>query len=203
MIENFLESLFDLRRIPGRFLLVVCLCSASILFIPDKFLLKLNLTEFIVDYGKFIGITFLISFVFVLIAVIGAVKKNISKHIMIHKTKKAILRAIENLDYHEKALLREFAINGKSAIQLPINDGTVVGLVNKHILYRASNVGGAYLGEACFPFSITEFAEERLTTEMLDIPNNPTEEDRKRILQDRPTWAKQQSYTNSLLNSFW
>lgn len=121
---------------------------------------------------------------------------------MLNNVKSNILSAVQNLDFHEKALLREFFINGKSTLQLPIDNDTVVGLLNKYILYQASDTGFTYLHGAYFSYSITEFARKNLTNEMIDLPKNPTDADKKRILNERPTWAKERSRMDNLFNSW-
>jgi hypothetical protein len=122
---------------------------------------------------------------------------------LIKKINESILKDINYLNFHEKALLREFYINVKSTLDLPINDDTVTGLINKHIIYQASNTGFTYIHGAYFPFSITKFASEKLTLQMLDLPNNPTEQEKFKILAERPNWAKDRSRFDELLNSHW
>ena len=116
---------------------------------------------------------------------------------------KSIIKDITRLDFHEKALLREFYINGKNTLQLPINNDTVVGLTNKRIIYQASSTGFTYIHGAYFPYSITEVAQKDLTFKMLDLPENPTEEDKRRIIEERPNWAKERSKIDDLFNSRW
>ncbi|MCP9753251.1 super-infection exclusion protein B [Ferruginibacter sp. HRS2-29] len=66
-MEKFLEKLFDIKKIPTKLLFVIWLSSGLILFVPQKFLTKLNLADFLKDYGKYIGIAFLVSSAFLLV----------------------------------------------------------------------------------------------------------------------------------------
>ena len=88
-------------------------------------------------------------------------------------------------------------------MQLPLDNETVVGLVNKHIIYQASGTGFTYLHGICFPYSMTEIAVENLKFEMIDLPTEPTEDDKRRILNERPTWAKEKSLREDRFNSRW
>lgn len=202
-MEKFFERLFDIKRIPAKFLFVVCLSSALILFVPAKFLTKLNLQGFLTDYGKYIGICFIISLCFLIVTFITFLISFFSNRKYVKEVKKNILREITQLDFHEKALLREFFINGKQTLQLPIDNDTVVGLANKKIIYQASNTGFTYLHGAYFPYSITKFVEKNLTPEMVDLPKKLTEKNKERILNDRPSWAKEKSRVENLFERAW
>ncbi|MBX2966819.1 MAG: superinfection exclusion B family protein [Cyclobacteriaceae bacterium] len=202
-MEKFLEKLFDINKIPTKLIIVILLSSALILFVPQQFLTKLNLDGFLHDYGKFIGISFIVSSGFTLIALWTYVTRLISRRRLSKKIKESIIKDINYLDFHEKALLREFFINGKHTLQLPFDNDTVVGLVNKHIIYQASSTGFTYLHGAYFPYTISDIANKHLTNKILELPENPTEEEKRKILDSRPNWAKERSRMDDLFNSRW
>ena len=201
-MEKILEKLFDIKKIPTKLIFVLWFSASLILFVPERFLTRLNLNDFLHDYGKFIGITFIICSGFLIVVLMSSIAKVANRRKMIKRIEKNILKAIRNLDFHEKALLREFFINGKNTLQLPFDNDTVVGLLNKHILYQASETGFTYTHGAYFPYSITEFAQNNMTNEMIDLPQNLTEAEKNRILNDRPAWAKERSRLDNLFNSF-
>jgi len=202
-MEKFLEKLFDINKIPTKLIIVIWLSSALILFVPQQFLTKLNLDGFLHDYGKFIGISFIISSGFTLIALWTYITRLITRRRLTKKIKECIVRDINYLDFHEKALLREFFINDKHTLQLPLDNDTVVGLMNKQILYQASNTGFTYLHGAYFPYSISDLARKHITNQILELPENPTEEEKRRIIDDRPNWAKERSRIDDRSNSRW
>lgn len=202
-MEKFLEKLFDIKKIPTKLLFVIWLSAGLILFLPERFLTKLSLTDFIKDYSKYIGIAFLISSAFLLVTLINYIGKLIARERFTKKIKKSILKDIKYLDMHEKVLLREFYINGKQTLQMPLDNETVVGLVNKHIIYQASNTGFTYVHGVYFPYSMTDIALDNLTPELIDLPQDPSEEDKHQILSQRPNWAKEKSKIENLFNSRW
>lgn len=202
-MEKFFEKLFDIKKIPTKLIFVLWLSSMLILFVPASFLAKLNIQDFLKDYGKFIGITFIISSAFLLVTIWSFVARLFLRQKNINHIKKNILKNIHYLDNHEKALLREFYINGKNTMQMPMDNDTVTGLVNKHIIYQASSTGFTYLHGLYFPYAITELAFENLTNKMIGLPDNPTEEEKSRILSERPNWAKEKSRIDNLYNSRW
>ena len=199
-MEKFLEKLFDIKKIPTRFIFVIWLSSGLILFVPEHFLTKLNLNIFLQEYGKYIGIVFIICTGFLLVTILCSIKESFDRKKSLKSTKKSILYAIQNLDFHEKALLREFFITRKSTLQLPVDNDTVVGLVNKRILYQASNIGFTYLHGVYYSYSIIEFARNNLMPEMIDWPSDMTEEEENRIINGRPMWAKERSRMDNLAN---
>ncbi len=202
-MDKFFEKLFDINKIPTKLIIVVWLSSALILFVPRQFLTKLNLDGFLHEYGKFIGISFVLSSGFTLIALWTYISGLISRRKLSKKIKESIIKDINYLDSHEKALLREFFINGKHTLQLPFDNDTVVGLVNKYIIYLASSTGFTYLHGAYFPYTISDIAKKHLTYKILELPENPTEEEKWKILDSRPNWAKDRSRIDDLFNTRW
>jgi hypothetical protein len=193
-MEKILEKLFDLKKIPTKLIFVLWICSGVILFVSELILVKLNLKDFLTEFGKYIGITFLISTAFLLISLINYIANKIRYKKLKKSIEKDILTELTRLGFHEKVLLREFYINQKDALQLPMDNDTVVGLTNKRILYQVSGTGFTYVHGAYFTYSITEFAKKHLTIELIGLHNNMSEDATKKMLQERPEWAKDKQY---------
>lgn len=109
-MEKILEKLFDLNKIPTKLIIVVWFCTSIILFVPQQFLIKLNLDGFIKEYGQFIGISFLISSGVFIISIWTYINKSLKKRKHLKKIKKSILDSLAHLDSHEKALLESFPL---------------------------------------------------------------------------------------------
>lgn len=201
-MEKFLQALFDFNKIPTKLILVIWVCCSLILFIPEQFLAKLNLTEFLKDYGKFIGVTFLLTSGFTFIVIWTSIVSGIRGRKLSKKIRQRVKEHLKSLDFHEKALLREFWIHGKYTLQLPFDNDTVVGLANKRIIYQASNTGFQYYHGAYFPYTISDFVLQNLTYQMIDMPENPTDQEQKRILGQRPDWAKERARIEGMMSSF-
>ena len=202
-MENFWIKLFDLNKIPTKVVLVIFLSSSLVLFLPDVFLAKLNLKDFFKEFGKYIGIFFVISLNFILVALFYYFAQKIKKFRIKKKIEKTILKRLINLGFHDKALLREFFIHCKDTLQLPVDDDTVVSLTNKGIIIQVSNTGFTYIHGSYLPFSLSKIARENLKLEMLDLPQDPTEVDKIRIMKARPNWAIGRSSFDQILNSYW
>ncbi len=202
-MEKFLEKLFDIKKIPTKLILVFWLTSAMLLFVPKNWILKFNLTEFNIDYGKFIGITFIISSAFLIVSTFTSISLFLRRKKLRKKYKENIYNAIQRLDFHEIALLREFVINNKNTLQLPFDNDTVIGLVNKGVIDQVSSTGFTYLNGIFFNYSISKEAELYLTSHILQIPENPTESEKQQIMNSRPAWAVEKSYRENRRNSSW
>ncbi|KGN74381.1 hypothetical protein HQ47_04845 [Porphyromonas macacae] len=190
-MDNFLQKLFDIKKIPTQLILVVWLSSFLILSFSESLITKLNLQEFLRDYGKYIGISFILSSAFLLVVLFSYITRSISKKISRTKIKKKVLENIGSLDFREKAVLREFYINNRYTLELPFTDDAVVSLLNKDIIYQASATGTFDSYGAYFPYTITELARNNLTPMMLDFPQrNTTEKDKIRKAEARSAWAK-------------
>lgn len=101
------------------------------------------------------------------------------------------MNAIKNLDQHEKAVLREYYIQGKSTLKIPMDNPTVSGLIDKQILYLVGQYGEKSSEGMLFNFAINEKAREYLTYQILELPTGESSErDFERIRVSRPQWTK-------------
>lgn len=190
-MEKLLEKLLDVKKVPTTLLLVLLFSSGVLLFAPEEFLSQLNLTEFKEEYGKYIGITFIVTSAFLSVAVFSLAFQVLRKTIWKSGFKRKIEESIRTLDPHEKALLREFFIHRKKTLDLPAFNETVIGLQNKGVINQMSSNGLVYVHGAYFSYCISDYAYRFLSSQILDLPDdpNPTESDIRRIHDNRPQWA--------------
>lgn len=198
-MDNLLEKLLNINKIPTKLIFVICLCSAVILFVPPEFLTKLNLTEFVADYGKYIGIAFILTLFLMIIVSISYILKIVSREFQNRRINKKVINELLHLNTHELALLREFFIQDKFAIKIPIHDDTMIGLLNKGIIYQASNIGPVDGRCAISNYSLSDSVRDKLTNVMLGLTQKPIESEKRSIIEARPLWAK----VNEKMNSFW
>lgn len=194
-MEKLLDKIFDFDKISTKFVLLLLIVSSFLLFVPIEFLSKLNLTKFNEEYGKYIGITFLFSFSFLSVALVTAIINWVRSKKFKIKREKEIIEVLNNLDDHEKAILREFLLTGSSTLQLPFDDPAVNGLHGKGIIYQVANIGFTYLHGSYFNYSIVKFAVKELVrnAHLVGLPTMAegiSNERRNYILNNRPNWAK-------------
>ncbi|MDQ0107524.1 hypothetical protein J2T02_002643 [Chitinophaga terrae (ex Kim and Jung 2007)] len=206
-MKELIEKLFDIGKVPTKIIFTICICCGIILFVPANFLAKLNLTEFLHDYSKYIGITFITTSALLVVTFINFLYHYFSRMRtearLSKKIRSSIKKEIAQLNIHEQAVLREFFIQDKHTLNMPFTNDTVISLENKRIIYRTANIGPVYRGGPMFPYSIEDFARVLLTSELLGFPENPTEENRRKIFEARPYWAKEQQSLEQRRNSAW
>ncbi len=199
-MEKFFERLFDIKRIPTKFIFVIWFSSALLLFLPKKALDNLKVSDFIQEFGKFIGISFIVSSAFLLVVLGNYLYKALMHKRISRKLKDQILKELNSLDFHEKSLVREFYINGKFTLQMPMDDETVIGLSNKSIIYQASNTGFVYLHGPVFTYTLSNFVRENLTNEMIDLPAQASDDQKRWLLKNRPGWAIDKARRDNLFS---
>ena len=100
---------------------------------------------------------------------------------------------LEYLDANEKAVLREFVIQRKSVIKLPVTEPAVKNLLEQGILSYAFGEPGEAGSNAIKPLMIAIAARPLLTFKVLGLnPANMTEEQKNLIMSDRPRYAYKQ-----------
>jgi hypothetical protein len=70
-------------------------------------------------------------------------------------------KVLLDLTSEEKDLLRQFTVEGKTAVSAPISDPVVSTLTVKKVLVRTSNLG--HPGSMSFPFTLQPWARKVLT----------------------------------------
>ncbi len=160
------------------------------LYAPAGFIAALKLDDFIDKTGTFLGFALIASASLVIInATIwaaGIIRTKFKKY----KWSIELDSVLKNLDHSEKAVLREFYLQGQHTIDLPVDHATVVGLTNKRIIVVAGSVGTQAAAGILFACKIHKEVERRLSPVLIDMPpGKPTDEEAKRILGLRPEFA--------------
>jgi hypothetical protein len=119
-----------------------------------------------------------------------AVVKFLTSHISLlskqFNKKRQLRRDIKHLDENEKAVLREFIIQGDNTIELPVEDKTVAGLITKGILEKLGSKGEYSVRGLMLPLMITASAKKRMNPKMLGMPPALNDEARKALGESRP-----------------
>ncbi len=185
-----INDLIDLNKVPMKIIIFLFIVSGIFVFASNSFLKVLKMKEFQDDYGKFFGPIFIASIAFIGLSIIYYFKEKFEEKIILKKNNKYIFNVLESLDSSEKSVLREFGIQQKNSVNMPIDNSTVAGLINKSILKRVSNIGdGLY-----FPISLTKIAEDKINKSHLGINKEMSEDELSDLISKRPEWAKDYFY---------
>jgi len=189
-MENF-KALFDLTKLPAKFFFLFAVLSGFILFADQSFLKRLHLEKMNETYGWIVGLVFISTSGLIVVNLTIWAFNKINYKIKFSKVKKEYINSLRNLDYHEKSVLREFLINQKTSMDVPIDDPTISGLIRKKILFINKQFGNAFiLNGMDASVSLSKFVEKNLNAKDLDISENPTEDEIEFIKSNRPTWVE-------------
>ncbi len=189
---DWISKLFDVYKLPFKIIAWVAFVSGILLFSPDSFLNLLKLDGLLEKNGSVIGIVFVASTGLVVVNIFAWLFSLVKSKRHVSQLKKNMEQALLRLDHSEKAVLREFYIRGKYNIDLPIDDPTVVGLMNKGIIYRSGNYGQHTLEGILLPCAINDNARDFITLDLIEMPatSNPSKQEIERIRNTRPQFAK-------------
>lgn len=193
-MEN-LKALFDLTKLPAKFFFLFAVLSGFILFADSNILKRIHLEKINESYGWIIGLVFISTSGLVFVNFVIWLFKTINYKFKFFKVKKEYIARLRNLDIHEKAVLREFIINQKSSIEVPIDNSTITGLIGKNILSINQQFGNGFIMTGMYAaVSLNKFVEKHLTLEDIDLTENPTEEQIEFVKANRPDWVERHSW---------
>lgn len=208
-----LEKILAIIKLPLKFIVGIAIFAGSLFILPDKVLQSLRLTSFISMWGTYIGIAFYGASILLLVNIIAYGSKKVFQSIE-HNRKAAqhkiesmrlaekVKNKIQTLDPHEKAVIREFIIQSKNTIEIPIDHHVVSGLLSSGVIqvvskYAQRNLLIGLMTSVC----LSEAAKNLIFSnpEIIGIPNRePTEEERREIGAARPDFIRQIERFNSL-----
>ena len=196
---EWFSKLFEIDKLPFKVVFLAAVISGFVAFSPEAWLQRLQLDGFKEAYGTFVGITFLASFGLASTNVLIFLFNEIRNAYLKMKWKAKLIEKLESLDHSEQAVLREFYIQKKYTIEIPINDSSVVGLINKGIVHVEGKYGEHALSGMLFPCAIDEEVRKRITNRMIGIPDEkPDQNEINRLRDSRPAFAKDIERRNRL-----
>lgn len=195
---ELLARLFDITKLPSKVFAWLALLSGVYVLSPNSLLELVHLDRLPVEYKSYAGAIFVAASSFLIINGFLWSWQKVIHFFRARATRKSVRQAILELDADEIAVLREFYIQDKHVIELPVDHPTVAGLRNKRIVLLASNAGYRDLAGSVFPVQLSEYAKSLITQETLRLPENPTEQDMDRIRAERPNYISQIQKTDRL-----
>lgn len=98
--------------------------------------------------------------------------------------------AVERLDFAERALLREFVLQRKSVLNLPLSEPTVSSLLDSHILVQTSGEDGSGRAGIC----ISKVARPLITYKVIGLSRTKMSEQMlDQIMSARPAFARDEN----------
>jgi hypothetical protein len=96
------------------------------------------------------------------------------------------------LDYSERIILREFVLQGRNTIKLPVENATVIGLLRARIRQVAAQPNSMCSAGIVAPVTLADNFREQLTNEVLGIPQrDASEEEWEQVDRERPFFIRE------------
>ncbi|MBO6132057.1 MAG: superinfection exclusion B family protein [Treponema sp.] len=214
---EWFTKLIEWLKLPTKIIAFIALMSCAFLFLPSKIIETLKLQDFIDLYGKYFGVVFIVASSYLLFIFLGFVfskvksmfinlknNKNAKENSKIKKQQ--IQSALCDLTQSEKCLLREFYLQGKDVIKVIYANEDVISLINKEIIYYASECGERYIFGTVVNVRLNDYVKKSLSLPLLGLPAEPTKSDLERCAKERPAFIWQiqsiEELKSSMLNSF-
>lgn len=189
-MEKYLKAIFDLTKLPTKFFFLLSAVSGFALFIDQKFLNeKLFLDNVKEKYGSILGIIFILATGLVIVNFVIWIFNTIQRKLLIKKWKKKFAERVKNFDRFEKSIMREFILNGQKSVEMPIDNPSVSGLLDKNILVMNRQFGNSSIMTGLkTSLSINESVMEILELKDIDLSEPPTKKEIEFAKNNRPEW---------------
>ncbi|MGX9459905.1 superinfection exclusion B family protein [Shewanella sp. A14] len=165
---------------------VVVTCT-SLLFAPKDFLAVLSLDQLVNQYSQFIGLGLIIGVAYFLSQIFAFVVDELIVHLRQKRTVETIEVKVKLLDPAERALLREFFLQGQTILTLPQNELAVKNLVQTSILEMLGNERHYAIQGPTAEYKISMQARNYLNRDVLRLPaGEPSAEEMTYLIKTRP-----------------
>ena len=189
--DSIISTFF--KKLPWKFLFVVLGAVAGILlFSPQSVTKRYGLYH--ISSGPlrpYIAIFFLIWCVGLTILFLERLYKFIKRKFSYWRWRRNLYNEVKGLD--KEAVLREFYLQGKNTINLPINNPTVAGLLEKGFIRVVGNIGEYGFRGIQLPCIMKKEVKELIEKEpgLIELPvSESSEDDLRRLIEKRPDFIR-------------
>ena len=169
----------------------ICLTAFIILMLPLSLSNHSLVASLFKQYSPYLWILVLVSGSFLLTQLVIFLFDRLAIQVESRNKLQSRSHMIKCLDFEEKAVLREFVIQKKNVLSLPLTEPAVTNLLSAGVLEPAFETQ-EIKGKACLiKLSIAIGARQKLTHRVLGLPIGELTEDQAKILKSaRPSYAR-------------
>ncbi|WP_299494832.1 superinfection exclusion B family protein [uncultured Shewanella sp.] len=189
------SRVFNQRCLLSLMLWIAISCTI-LLALPDTMLSLIQLEGVSLQFGPYAGIGLLFSYAYLLTRLIHYGLDEAIDRLHLKRENESIVEKITLLDSRERALLREFFLQGETVLTLPQEEQTVKSLVMCNILECLGNQKHYAIQSPTCEYKISMRARGHLNRQVLRFPTGePNKEEMQQLLKARP------DFMHSLLSS--
>ncbi|MCL1067446.1 superinfection exclusion B family protein [Shewanella olleyana] len=180
-------KLANVKRVVVSVMLWWVVACTVLLFAPSHVLQTLSLDGLVTDYGHFIGLGLIVGAAFFLSQLFTFVVDESINFLREKRAIETIEAKVKLLDPAERALLREFFLQGATILALPQNELAVKGLVATNILELVGNERHYAIQGPTAEYKISMKARVYLNRDVLRLPaGEPSKEELTHLIKARP-----------------
>lgn len=200
-IYGLFSKVFDVLKSP-KLLIWVALTSVLFLYIPVSIVPYSEYQNLKNQYCIWVLLILIGSISMLTIEAVICLYNHTKKISNLNRYKKRIRNRLESLSEHEKAILREFIIQERNLIKLPIDNANVLSLVDAGIIKLSRRLVESHRGISLGLFSIAETASQFISQELLGFPEEgPTPENIEKMQRLSPHFAVEIEHKDRIWNS--
>lgn len=187
---HFPLNLFKQATTLHKLVLWLLVTSLALLMLPLRMAQSLFLQQWIEQHAASIGLVAMTCVGYLLSLGIRLGLSKMLEERQQGTMKQRIREKIGALDHGERAVLREFILQGKSSIRMPIHHHSVADLLDHGILAQAGASEEYAIEGTVAPVKIAALARRHITRKVLRLPEEQlTEQQREHLLASRPEFA--------------
>jgi len=189
-MKTFLHRFIDQQGITST-MMWMCFSCAILLVIPSS-IFKLSSSGSLPDsYAPYLLILALLTGAYLLMRVCTYSISGVTKYYAQQRLLARRNQMIRQLDFEEKALLREFIIQRKTVLSLPLTEPAVSNLLASGVLAPAFETQEIKGSSRIIKLSIAIEAREKLTHQVIGLPTGKLTEAEADVLKAaRPKYAR-------------
>ncbi|RTR31669.1 superinfection exclusion B family protein [Shewanella atlantica] len=189
-----LKFQFNKQSTPKQFIfssmLWLAIVSGALLLIPKTLLSALNLDVAVTANSHFIGLGLIIGVAYLMTQVLNYFLDEAIGYLKNKRNTEIIEEKVKLLDPTERALLREFFLQGETVLTLPQNEPAVCSLLTTNIIEHLGNQKHYAIQGPTADYKISMRARVYLNRQVLRLPaGEPSQEEMQNLIKARPPFA--------------
>ncbi|KFZ38886.1 hypothetical protein HR45_00315 [Shewanella mangrovi] len=181
---------FSLRGILLPSSMWVMLLGALLLFVPNSLLATLKLDSLVAEFTPYIALALMGALAYVGVLAVNFLLDEAIRYLRGKRIAEQVDEKVKLLDPTERALLREFFIQGTSILTLPQDDLVVQSLLQHHILECVGNERHYAIQGPTADFKISVYARKYLNRRVLRLPSGEmSQDDLQQLMRSRPAFV--------------
>ncbi len=171
-------------------MLWLAIVSGALLFAPKGILSIVHLDSVVSSNSHYIGLAFIIGIAYIITQVVNYFLDEAISVLKNKRVTEVIEEKVKLLDPTERALLREFFLQGETVLTLPQDETAVKSLVATNIIEHLGNQKHYAIQGPTADYKISMRARIYLNRQVLRLPvGEPSQEEMQNLIKARPTFA--------------